>query len=164
MSYPILQSTDNQAVQLRFRTDSVNRRIIAVDGSDNQETQIVLGDNGTVQFLGATVSDENVVISSTGIQVKRSITLNRTQIHPDYVFSSSYPLETISEHRGIHVANKHLPAVRAQALNVGGERSWMSDQTLGMFEELEKAHIYIEQLNKRSRASNGALINSPSKP
>jgi len=149
---PILQSSDNNAVQLRLRTNSTNRRIIAVDANNNLETQIVLSDDGAVWFLGAGGSP-NAIIDGTGIQVNGAITLNGSQIHPDYVFSPSYQLETIPEHGEYMWSNRHLPAVGAQTLNAEGEPILnVGTKTLGLLEELEKAHIYIEQLHKKLEA------------
>lgn len=51
---PLIESTDNNAVQLRLKSDSTNRRIIAQNSSDGVQTQIIFGDNGKIQFVGTT--------------------------------------------------------------------------------------------------------------
>jgi len=73
-----------------------------------------------------------------------------TSLHADYVFQSDYKLESIADHAAFMWTNHHLPAVPEaktdtdgmEVVNVGAHRQ-------GMLEELEKAHIYIDQLNQR---------------
>jgi len=69
---------------------------------------------------------------------------------PDYVFEPPYKLESIEDHAQFMWENKHLPAIErlektedgTYVINVGADRNQL-------LEELEKAHIYIEQLHKR---------------
>jgi hypothetical protein len=53
----LVESTGGGAVQIRMETDSTNRRFLARDGSGNNESQIVFGDDGDFQFLGPTASE-----------------------------------------------------------------------------------------------------------
>ncbi len=73
----------------------------------------------------------------------------------DRVFSADYKLETIDEHAALMWANSHLPAVgptsEAGPFN-------LSQKTLGMLNELEKAHIYIAQLNDALKAKDAQLV------
>lgn len=64
----------------------------------------------------------------------------------DRVFDADYDLPSIGEHADLMWANKHLPAVGPTAEN--GPMN-LSKKMGGMLNELEKAHIYIEQLHKR---------------
>jgi predicted RNase H-like nuclease (RuvC/YqgF family) len=70
--------------------------------------------------------------------------------NPDYVFEPEYKLESIEEHASYMWKNKHLPAVGA---GVNGENGKavinVANRSQGILEELEKAHLYIEQLHKR---------------
>ena len=68
---------------------------------------------------------------------------------PDYVFSDDYELESIEEHAEFMWREKHLPAVKSseEIKSNGGYN--MAERREEMLEELEKAHIYIEQLHKR---------------
>lgn len=50
----LLESTDNNAVQYRLRSNSVNRRIVGLNASDTAESQIILGDDGEISFVGET--------------------------------------------------------------------------------------------------------------
>jgi hypothetical protein len=159
-----IQSSDNNAVQLRFRTTSTNRRIVALDGSSNVETQIVMGDSGEVQFLGATSGDLNATINSTGLNVNGTISLNGSQIHPDYVFEPTYKLATIEDQAAYMFGEKHLPAVGAGTYDEHGRSVLdIGKKTMGILEELEKAHLYIVQLNdrlKKIEQSNAKLEQS----
>ncbi|MEM9549046.1 MAG: hypothetical protein AAGA77_23870 [Bacteroidota bacterium] len=110
-------------------------------GGDPVPVRIGSGAANNLLQIGETASDV--------INVNGSITATGT-ITPDYVFESDYELETIEEHAEYMWREKHLPAVEAAQTDGNGkglvslvERS---QQTL---EELEKAHIYIEQLHKR---------------
>ncbi|MGE5342338.1 MAG: hypothetical protein ACM3SY_12750 [Candidatus Omnitrophota bacterium] len=69
-------------------------------------------------------------------------------IHADYVFESGYKLPTMEEQSGFMWKNKHLPAVPARGIDMkGNEMIDIGAHTRGIVEELEKAHIYIDQLN-----------------
>lgn len=64
----------------------------------------------------------------------------------DRVFESDYPLESIEEHAAKMWSNKFLPAVGPTK----PKEPWnMTDKLGGVLNELEKAHIYIEQLHER---------------
>ncbi len=73
-------------------------------------------------------------------------------LHADYVFESNYKLESILEHSAFMWKNKHLAAIPdfrvdhngQEVVEVGAHRK-------GIVEELEKAHIYIEQLYKHNK-------------
>ncbi len=148
-----IQSTNDDATQIRFKTDSTNRRFVAVDASDNVETQIVMGDSGEVQFLGATAADLNATIDSSGLNVNGTISLNGGQIHPDYVFEPTYKLESIEEHAAYMMTKKHLPAVGAGTYDSKGRSVIdVGSKTMGMLEELEKAHLYIVKLHEKIKA------------
>ena len=64
----------------------------------------------------------------------------------DRVFDASYEMPTIEEHAAYMWDNQHLPAVGA---TIEGEPMNLTHKVGGMLNELEKAHIYIEQLNDR---------------
>ena len=64
----------------------------------------------------------------------------------DRVFAPDYDLPTIEEHAEAMWRDSHLPAVGPTE---EGQPFNLSDKTGRMLNELEKAHIYIEQLNER---------------
>ena len=57
-------------------------------------------------------------------------------------------METIEEHAAFMWKNKHLPALPGAVKNEQDGVNIVSHQ-FGVLEELEKAHIYIEQLHDR---------------
>lgn len=67
----------------------------------------------------------------------------------DLVFSDSYPLPSIEEHAAEMWKNSYLPAVGQTIENSPFN---ITQKLGGMLNELEKAHIYIEQLHKRIEA------------
>ena len=72
----------------------------------------------------------------------------------DEVFESWYPLETIEEHADLMWSNKYLPGIGPTPLY--GQMDVLK-KTGGILNELEKAHIYIEQLHKRLEAMEARL-------
>ncbi|WP_136442095.1 hypothetical protein [Pacificoceanicola onchidii] len=72
----------------------------------------------------------------------------------DRVFDADYPLPTISEQAELMFANRHLPNVGPTDEN--GPFN-VTQKVAGMLNELEKAHIYIAQLEERL-ASVEAMI------
>ena len=64
----------------------------------------------------------------------------------DRVFLPEYDLESIEEHAEYMWQNSHLPAVGPTP---EGSTINLSQKTTGMLNELEKAHIFIEQLHQR---------------
>lgn len=63
----------------------------------------------------------------------------------DYVFEDDYNLESIEDHANFMFKNKHLPALESIKTFLRSDAPMRREQ---MVEELEKAHIYIYQLNK----------------
>jgi len=81
-----------------------------------------------------------------------------TVLHPDYVFEPGYELESIEEHTALMLREKHLAAVpRAAPGDDGTEMLDLGALQLGMLEELEKAHLYIAELNQRLEAQSEEL-------
>ncbi len=71
-------------------------------------------------------------------------------ITPDFVFESDYALESIEDHAAFMWREKHLPAVAPATTNAAGQGLInVGARSQGVLEEVEKAHIYIEQLHER---------------
>jgi hypothetical protein len=67
---------------------------------------------------------------------------------PDYVFEPDFELESIEDHAAYMWEYKHLPAVGAARYDEQGRASVdVLGSQMGILEELEKAHVYIEQLH-----------------
>ena len=64
---------------------------------------------------------------------------------PDYVFHNTYNLESIEEHGNFMFDNFHLPSIKSSRYIKN-----MNDlKKENLLEELEKAHVYIYQMNER---------------
>lgn len=79
-------------------------------------------------------------------------------LHADYVFEPGYKLESIQEHSAFMWTEKHLPAMpKAKKSSDGREVVEIGSHRRGMLEELEKAHIYIEQLDKKINLKDSTI-------
>ncbi|MHC4559480.1 MAG: hypothetical protein ACYTFW_17960 [Planctomycetota bacterium] len=84
------------------------------------------------------------------LDVNGSIYQRGSSLHADYVFEPDYQLESIDEHSEFMWMNKHLKAIPKSEVDEGGrEILEVGAHRKGIVEELEKAHIYIEQLHNR---------------
>jgi len=120
---------------------SGNTPFLAVPGANNGLLAI-----GTNSGLAASVPDQVQV--NGNLSVNGNITATGT-ITPDYVFEPDYALPTIEEQSAYMLTKKHLPAVGAAQIREDGKHVVnFSTHTFGMLEELEKAHLYISQLNE----------------
>ena len=71
-------------------------------------------------------------------------------LHADYVFEDDYNLESIEEHSQFMWENKHLKAIPPAVKDSDGQEIIEHGAAnRGIVEELEKVHIYIEQLQDR---------------
>ncbi|OFX17814.1 MAG: hypothetical protein A2Z18_07200 [Armatimonadetes bacterium RBG_16_58_9] len=96
----------------------------------------------------------NVGIGTTNPQgrldVNGSIYQRGSLLHADYVLEPDYRLESIEEHSKKMWNEKHLPAVSPRRVDEDGrEIVDLGDRQRGILEELETAHIYIEQLKRK---------------
>lgn len=77
----------------------------------------------------------------------------------DYVFDKSYKLETIEEHGEFMFNQKHLPAVASNNNYNSFIKLFKSENRMeNILEELEKAHVYIYQLNKLIKKQQDEII------
>ena len=96
----------------------------------------------------------NVGIGTTSpngkLDVNGSIYQRGVSLHADYVFEAGYQPESVDEHSEFMWKNKHLKAIpEAEVDEEGREILEVGAHRKGIVEELEKAHIYIEQLHNR---------------
>lgn len=92
------------------------------------------------------------------LDVNGSIYQRGSQLHADYVFESDYKLESIEEHAEYMWNNKHLKAIpKAKVDEEGREIVEFGSHQKGIVEELEKAHIYINQLHKHIKDQNSKI-------
>ena len=148
--------TDNAEIILEANSHEWQFRTIATSGDFTYRDN----DAGTAPFKIANGAASNLVqignVAGCGVgcaagqvTVDGDILATGT-ITPDYVFEPEYDLESIEEHAAYMWKNKHLPAVGAAVVIEGKHRINLGDRAQATLEELEKAHIYIEQLHKRT--------------
>jgi hypothetical protein len=84
------------------------------------------------------------------LDINGAIYQRGVQLHADYLFEPDYKMESIEEHARYMWKNKHLKAVPKVRKDENGlEIIEIGTHQRGILEELEKAHVYIEQLNNR---------------
>lgn len=84
------------------------------------------------------------------LDVNGSIYQRGGQLYADYVFGKEYKLESIEDHARYMWKNAHLKGMpKALKDGKGVEIVEIGSFQKGILEELEKAHIYIEQLNEK---------------
>jgi len=107
--------------------------------------------NSTSPFVAEPEANTNLLVLSGGeVQITGTVRVNGTQVHPDFVFEPDYALESIEDHSNYMWAEKHLPAIGAGTYQEDGHSTVdLVGHQFGIVEELEKAHIYIDQLNAK---------------
>ncbi|MDP2927288.1 MAG: hypothetical protein Q8N80_00570 [Candidatus Omnitrophota bacterium] len=116
-----------------------------------------LGTVATTDAKMTILQGGNVGIGTTGplgkLDVNGTIFQRGASLHADYVFEPSYKLESIDDHSAYMWQNKHLKAVPVAAKDREGQDivNW-GERNRGVLEELEKAHVYIQQCNERIKA------------
>jgi hypothetical protein len=134
-----------------------------------------IGGSGTMnnipKFTGSTTLGNSVIYEYSGnigigttnprgkLDVNGPIYQRGSELHADYVFEQGYKLESIDEHSEFMWKEKHLPAIpKAMTDDNGQEIVEVGSHRKGIVEELEKAHIYIEQLNKKNKELEKRLV------
>lgn len=91
------------------------------------------------------------IVAGDTVDINGKLVINGTNVTPDYVFDPDYQLESIEEHGRQMWQKGHLPALAGASVNEEEGVDVVQHQ-FGVLEELEKAHIYIEQLHNRLAA------------
>ena len=130
------------------------------DGNGDLRMRVI---GGTASGITVEQGTGNVGINTTAptgtLEVNGTIVVTGSgQVHPDYVFESDYELETIEEHAASMWKNKSLPAVGPGQYDEEGRAIIeLGASRMSMLEELEKAHVYIEQINDEVKSLNDRL-------
>lgn len=135
--------------QWELRSNTVNGTFAIRNASSTFElTPVVVSPLAATNLL-------RVGFSSTGAQdanninITGSLTASGT-ITPDYVFQSSYDLLSMEDHAEFMWKNSHLPHVEKAKVDANGAPYFdMVSRSQDLLEELEVAHIYIQQLNEK---------------
>jgi len=119
-----------------------NKALTIISGAPGTNTDLTLQGRGTGKVYVDDALDVNGTIYQRG-----------GSLHADYVFEPGYGLETIEEHAVYMWKEKHLKAVPKAELDENGkEMLEIGAHRRGMLEELEKAHVYIQELHERVKA------------
>ncbi|GEM_PF-6027930 len=106
-------------------------------------TPLIYGDFSTSRVgLGTTNPQGKLDVNGT-IYQRGSV------LHADYVFEPGYKLETIDEHANFMWREKRLKAIPVSVIENGQDVVEIGGRSKGILEELEKAHIYIAQMNEK---------------
>lgn len=139
-----------------INSDSRGMKFLQIWIKQNQKTFTIQAETGFVgigKFTPTSALDVSGAINFSG-----SLLQNGEVYFPDFVFENDYQLETIEEHADFMWNNKHLPAIlSAKEINEVGSYDVIQRREQ-ILEELEKAHIYIDQLNNRIKRLNAKNI------
>lgn len=146
------ESGNGGPVQVRFRTDSQNRRFLAVNNANEVKSQLIFLDDG-IKFTGQTDTGANLWLSvgPDGI-VSQGPDCNSPC---DGVFDpEAFEVPGIEMHAAQMWAQKYLPAIGPTTPN---EKINLTEKVGGIIHELEVAHIYIEQLHTKLEAQQSVI-------
>jgi len=141
----------NCALNLQYGPPQGHTFITARPCSNNERIRMFVG------------NVERMTLNTTGVNIAGNLTISGGNCSddaggggctPDYVFKPGYELESIEEHAESMWANSHLPSVGKGSKDGSFE---ITKTTWGILEELEKAHIYIDQLNDQLRQKTGEI-------
>ncbi len=154
---------DNLRIEQANATDNAQLNFIANGNTweikNNKDTGRLTffapgGGATTASFKFDRQAQENLfrvgVVGGDTVDINGNLVVTGT-ITPDYVFTPEYALESIEDHAAYMWQHQHLPAVQAGKVNAQGQGLInVGARSQGMLEELEKAHIYIEQLHEKA--------------
>jgi hypothetical protein len=143
---------DSGAARWKWRSNGTNAQMNLIDEVNAKVVlRIAQGSRNNLLELGVKGTDRVDITGQLFIN-------NFSNSTPDYVFEPDYELESIEEHARLMWQNRHLPALAPAEITAHGETSFdVGARSQAVLEELEKAHIYIEQLNARVKALATAI-------
>ncbi len=117
----------------------------------------ISGDSSFRISRSGTGNTEMSLTSTGNLSVFGDLSIGGTCTGCDAVFQPGYSLESIEDHAALMWENSYLPAVGPT--EEGRTRISVFKKTTGMLNELEKAHVYIEQLHNRLQQQEQAIEN-----
>lgn len=137
----LLRLTNNGSPRIEFENTANPATLFQINGNINDTFVITNKATDAKEFVLDSVGN----LTLTGSLITSGIACSSTPC--DGVFKSDeYQVESIEEHANYMWKNAHLVGVGPTGKN---EPFNLTEKTVGILHELEKAHIYIEQLNKK---------------
>ena len=150
----LVKDTAGNAI-LRVETTAASKHaLLAVT---NPYNSWYFSTNHSVLVIQDQSFDAELELTSGGdLTIKGDLTVNGviTELGLDRVFQPDYPLLSIEEHSAAMFGNSYLPAVGPTPDESPGPIQ-VGDKMVRILNELEVAHIYIDQLNKRLKTAEG---------
>jgi hypothetical protein len=163
LRFPTSSGANSPMIQMfTSGTNNTTRMLVAhspsfsgwgIQYNDTSDAFTYIGDNLPVLYVQLS-GQQRIGIGTNSpvgkLDVNGTIYQRGSSLHADYVFENDYNLETIEEHTRFMWKYKHLRAIPKATVDENGlEILEMGSHRKGIVEELEKAHIYISQLEKR---------------
>ena len=146
-AFATLNFTANGNTWEILNNPNTGRLVFFSPGKDASTGSFKFDPKATENLLRVGVAGPSTVDINGKLKVNGDLEVTGT-ISPDYVFTPEYTLESIDAHAAYMWQHRHLPAVGPGQVNAGGQGVInVGRRSQGMLEELEKAHIYIEQLH-----------------
>jgi len=124
-----------------LKNNDATGRLTFSDDSTGARVPVKFAPNAVDNLLRVGVLGSNTVDINGNLVVTGSIT-------PDYVFARDFKVPSIEDHAREMWERSHLPKVSPASVNGEGKGVInVGERSQGMLEELEYAHIYIEQLH-----------------
>ena len=139
-----LTSTASGGNSWRIRSHHVTGQLNFIDNTNSKAPfKMLPAANSSLLVIGGTPT---LTPDADQVSINGNLVVNGT-ITPDYVFEPDYPLLPLEEQAAYMWENKHLPAVGGAVIENGQHKIDVARRADGVLEELEKAHIYIDQLH-----------------
>jgi len=124
-----------------IKNNAATGRLTFTDDSTGARVPFKFAPNAVDNLLRIGVLATNTVDINGNLFVTGTIT-------PDYVFDKSFRLPSIKEHSEAMWESRHLPKMTPATVNEHGQGVInVGERSQGMLEELEYAHVYIDQLH-----------------
>ncbi len=138
---PAKISLKNTATSKEWKINSSNEGEFRITDEDPTDIELILTSAGDLTITGKLITEGPTCTQASG--------------GCDYVFSPEYRLDSIEDHALKMWENSYLPAVGPTSSNVPIN---LTEKTGAILNELEKAHIYIEQLNNNMKFKNNEIF------
>ncbi|MBE7213925.1 hypothetical protein MK852_06725 [Shewanella benthica] len=145
----LLRLTNNGSPRIEFENTSNTNALFQINGNVNETFVITNLATDTQEFVLDAAGNLEIVGTLTTSGASCSTTPCDGVFKPE-----EYVVESIEEHADYMWKNAHLIGVGPTGKN---EPFNLTTKTTGILHELEKAHIYIEQINNKLKSKESAI-------